>query len=90
MLTRLKAEREARGYKLAEVALVIGSDPGNVSRIERGRQKPKPEQARALFEFYGGDIPLGAIYDPVYARERGIDGLPVAAIGVSDGQMDVP
>lgn len=77
VFTRLRAEREARGYKLAEVAQVIDSDAGNVSRIERGLQVPKHTQARALFEFYGGDIPIGAIFDPLYCRERGLDGWPV-------------
>lgn len=91
MQTRLRAERLARGYRQKDVANVVGTNPANLLRIEQGQQVPKRELARALYEFYGGAIPIGAIYDPVYSRERGLDGLPVdAGVVISDGQLDAP
>lgn len=56
--------RIARGLSLAQVAEAVGSDPGNIFRVEKGQQVPKRELARALFKFYGRKVPLGAIYDP--------------------------
>lgn len=67
---RMARARQKRGLSLAQVADVVGSDPGNISRIEKGQQVPKRDLARALFEFYGGRIPLGAIYDPEYKPRR--------------------
>ena len=58
--------RKSRGLSLAEVALKVGTDDGNLSRVERGVQAPKRELARALFRFYGGAVPLGACYDPTF------------------------
>ena len=77
--TRLKSERVARGYSQKDVARAVGTNPSNLLRLERGIQVPKPELARAIYEFYGGAVPLCAIYDPVYTRERGLDGLSLTA-----------
>jgi transcriptional regulator with XRE-family HTH domain len=79
METRLRSERVARGYSQKDVALAVGTNPSNLLRLERGEQTPKHGLARAIFEFYGGVIPLCAIYDPVYSRERGLDGLELTA-----------
>ena len=75
MVTRLRAERQRRGYNLNQCAALLGTDAGNLSRIEVGKQRPGPEMAHKLFDFYEGEVPLGAIYDPVFARERGVDGM---------------
>ena len=83
MQTRLRAERIARGLRQKDVAKACGTNPANLLRVEQGKQVPKPPLARALFEYYGGSIPIGAIYDPVYARERGLDGWPVGAMTVT-------
>lgn len=58
--------RNSRGLSLEKVAAAVGTDQTNLSRVERGTQIPRRELARALFEFYGGVIPLAAIYDPEY------------------------
>lgn len=57
-------QRKSRGVSLAVVAEVVGTNPANLSRVERGEQTPKPELARALYRYYGGTVPLGLIYDP--------------------------
>lgn len=59
----LTQTRKSRGLTLAKVAAKVGTDPTNLSRVERGEQTPKRELARALFELYDGVVPLGAIYD---------------------------
>jgi len=94
MQTRLRAERIARGLRQKDVAKACGTNPANLLRIEQGKQVAKAPLARALFEYYGGAIPLGAIYDPAYSRERGLDGLPVGAMTVTveakdDGVDDI-
>ena len=63
--------RKSRGLSLDQVAAIVATDPTNLSRVERGAQVPKRELARALFEFYEGAVPLGAIYDPQYVPPDG-------------------
>ncbi len=48
----LKALRKQRGLTLKEVAEAIGTDTGNLSRIESGDQK-SPQLAEKLVKFYG-------------------------------------
>lgn len=63
--------RKSRGLSLAQVADQVGADFSNLSRVEKGQQVPKRELARALYRFYDGTVPLGAIYDPsFYAADR--------------------
>jgi len=81
MVTRLRSERQAKGWNLKECAERLGTDPGNLSRIERGAQKPDYDMARRIYDFWG-TVPLGAIYDPVFSRERGLDGM------VNDNELD--
>lgn len=50
---RLREARERRGWSQARVAEQIGTDPGNVSRWERGFSTPSPyfrERLAALFD----------------------------------------
>lgn len=66
-MRKTKTLREARIAKketLADVAELVGTDVGNLSRIERGEQIPQRELARRLFEHFDGAVPLGIIYDP--------------------------
>lgn len=62
--------RKSRGLSLAQVAETVSTDVANLYRIEKGEQVPKRALARALFDFYDGAIPLGAIYDPEYHAQR--------------------
>jgi transcriptional regulator with XRE-family HTH domain len=66
----LTQTRKSRGLSLAQVAKVVGTDPTNLLRVEKGEQVPKRALARKLFEFYGGAVELGAIYDPEFHAER--------------------
>lgn len=78
VLSLLTQTRKGRGLSLDVVALEVGTDPTNLSRVERGEQIPKRELARALFEYYGGVVPLGAIFDPEY----------VPAVASEDSRVD--
>lgn len=60
--------RKSRGLSLATVAEAVGTNAGNLSRIESGAQPPKRELARKLFTYYGGAVPLALIYDPDFAE----------------------
>ena len=55
-MTVLRKCRKDRGLTLEIVATEIGTDAGNLSRIERGRQFPGRELARELASYYGLSI----------------------------------
>lgn len=44
----IRALRQKRGETLEQVALGVGTDPSNLSRIERGVQQPSAELLRAI------------------------------------------
>lgn len=69
MSSLLTQTRKSRGLSLDEVAATVKTDPTNLSRVEKGTQIPKRDLARRLFMFYGGVVPLGAIYDPEFTAE---------------------
>lgn len=66
----LTQTRKSRGLSLEQVATEVGTDQANLWRLEQGKQVPKRDLARRLFAFYGGTVPLGAIYDPQFYSER--------------------
>lgn len=49
----IRQARIDRGLTLKQVADVVGTDPGNLSRIERGEQFPGRDLARALADHLG-------------------------------------
>ena len=72
MNTALRQHRIQMGYAQKDVAAAVGTDVANLWRVETGKQTPKPQLARKLFEFFGGAISLAQIYDPVYCEKKGI------------------
>lgn len=64
--TQLTKARKNRGLWLSHVADAVGTSVATLSKVERGVQTPKRDLARGLFEFFGGSVPLGAIYDAQY------------------------
>lgn len=70
MTSLMTQMRKSRGLSLAALAEVVGADQATLSRVERGRQIPNRDLARALFRFYDGSIPIGAIYDPQFHAEQ--------------------
>lgn len=53
---------------LTEAARALGIDAGNLSRIERGIQAPRPELAKRIAIAYG--ISLDAVYRHEGGREK--------------------
>ena len=60
MNANLKHIRLSRGYMLKEVASKIGTDPGNLSRIEQGKQCPSVPLARRIASLY--EISLDQVF----------------------------
>lgn len=63
-----RERRAARNLTLAEAARQVGTDPGNLSRIERGHQAAEPGLASRLAALLECD--LETIYSPYLERSR--------------------
>ncbi|HGH3665131.1 TPA: helix-turn-helix transcriptional regulator [Acinetobacter baumannii] len=70
MSTPLRQIRLKNNYSLAEVAAAVGSDAGNLSRIEKGNQKPSLQLATDLSKFFNEEISeLELLYPERYVTE---------------------
>jgi DNA-binding XRE family transcriptional regulator len=67
MKSLLMQHRESLGVPLAVVARAAGMDRSTLYRLEAGKVQPSRANARALFDYYAGQVPLAHIYDPEYA-----------------------
>ena len=56
MKTPLRRVREKKGQTIVEVCRAVGADPGNLSRIENGKQKASTELAEKLAKHFAPDI----------------------------------
>jgi transcriptional regulator with XRE-family HTH domain len=56
MPSPIKTLRLKRGQTLAHVAQAIGTDAGNLSRVENGKQKPSTWMAARLARHFGYEI----------------------------------
>jgi transcriptional regulator with XRE-family HTH domain len=56
MSLSIKAARLKRGQTLTQVAQAIGTDAGNLSRVENGKQNPSPRMAARLAKHFGYEI----------------------------------
>lgn len=56
MTQAIKAARLKRRQTLVQVAQAIGTDAGNLSRIENGKQNPSPKMAAKLAHYFGYEI----------------------------------
>lgn len=52
----LKKARLARELTLQQVSAAVGTDTGNLSRIERGLQVPSKDLAEALVKYFDNEI----------------------------------
>lgn len=68
MDTPLKTAREKRKLSVTDLCKRLGTHPQNFYRIERSEQAPKKELARAIYEFFGGEVSYMDIYDPEFAK----------------------
>jgi putative transcriptional regulator len=56
MSLAIKSARLKRGQTLVQVAKAIGTDAGNLSRVENGKQMPSPKMAAKLARYFGYEI----------------------------------
>jgi putative transcriptional regulator len=56
MTTPMKYLRQRRRMTLSKVAAAVGTDTGNLSRIENGKQGASPALAERLAKHYGYEI----------------------------------
>lgn len=56
MHSPLKQTRIKRGQTLADVSTAVGTNTGNLSRIENGMQKARPNLAEKLARHFGYEI----------------------------------
>ena len=67
----IKKLRRTRGQTLVEVAASVGTDPGNLSRIERGVQQTSPDLAARLAKHFGYAITeIEILYPERFVEER--------------------
>jgi transcriptional regulator with XRE-family HTH domain len=52
-MSTLRNKRLAMGLRLIEAARELGTDPGNLSRIEAGTQFPRVDLAKRMASLYG-------------------------------------
>lgn len=71
MSNLLKTVRRRRGQTLTQVAQAVGTDAGNMSRIENGKQGVSPEMAAKLARHFGYAITEMEILYP----ERFVEGV---------------
>jgi transcriptional regulator with XRE-family HTH domain len=64
MKSPLRQAREAKGQTIVEVCRAVGADPGNLSRIENGKQKASTELAEKLSKHFDGAITEIQIFYP--------------------------
>lgn len=55
MTTPLKKARMTKKLTLEQVAEAVGSDSGNISRIERGKQNPSKEMVTKLVALFADE-----------------------------------
>ncbi len=56
MNTPLRAARLRKGLTITHVAQQVKCDMGNLSRMERGKQRPSLELAERMVIFFAGDL----------------------------------
>ena len=56
----LRKIRQEKGATLEEVALSAGTDPGNLSKVERNLQQPTPDMLENVAKVLG--LPVSALY----------------------------
>jgi len=69
MLTPLRRARLNAKLTIQQVCAVVQCDPGNLSRMERGLQKPTPQMAERLVQLYQKEIDeLMVLYPERYSK----------------------
>jgi transcriptional regulator with XRE-family HTH domain len=75
MESPLRRARKAKGWTLVQAAREIGTDVGNLSRLERGQQYPGRELAARVLTVFGGELSA----DELLGLRAGVVAAPSAA-----------
>ena len=71
MDTLLRQLRKQRGLTLEQVSIAIGSDTGNLSRVELGKQIPSRNIAAKLAKYFHNEInEMQILYPERYTPKR--------------------
>jgi transcriptional regulator with XRE-family HTH domain len=64
--TKLERARIAGGFTYRQISDETHIPRSTVERIHKGQsaRPPSKTHARAIYEFYGGKVPIESIYDP--------------------------
>lgn len=73
MKSPLRNVREARGQTIVEVCQAVSADPGNLSRIENGKQKASTELAEKLAKHFDNEITEMQILYPERFDSLGVE-----------------
>lgn len=74
-MNRLKELRKKNNYTLADVAKVLGVGTNTISRYERGKRNPKPENWQALADYFNVSVPYlrgATTYEVLDSAEKDI------------------
>ncbi|MDH1085967.1 helix-turn-helix domain-containing protein [Pantoea brenneri] len=71
MLTPLRKARIKANLTILQVCTAVECDPGNLSRMERGLQKPTPLMAERLAKLFPGEVDeLMILYPERYLNSK--------------------
>lgn len=78
MKSPLRQIRERKGQTIVEVSRAVSIDPGNLSRVENGKQKASTELAEKLAQHFNNEITeMEILYpDRFSAPDTGAGGEP--------------
>jgi len=77
MKSPLRQIRERKSQTIVEVSRAVQTDPGNLSRIENGKQKASTEMAEKLSQYFGGEISeIEILYPHRYTGSAAGDAIP--------------
>lgn len=71
-ISRLRVARQHTGLSLRAAAYELSMDHSRLHRIETGESRPTVQEARKLFLFYRGEIPLARIHDPDFDEHAAV------------------
>ena len=70
---RIKAERTARGVSQQELAEVVATDPGHLSRVEGGKTPPSINLIKAIADAL--NVPVATLFKDVPIKRPAVDDL---------------
>ncbi len=70
MLTPLRKLREQHKLTITDLSQAVGIDVGNLSRMERGRQRASLERAQRIADYFQNEISAMEIIYPELSNKQ--------------------